>query len=139
MGSVSVSSCRCCMYVSCVHAVAVLNAELCMTSFLLFHPIPCPHPSSPHLVIAFTLEKTHVSLFLLSHTHIDYHRMSIPLEPLTDRLPPLPINLTLAPTVNSICIFLIVLVNSSCEHILFSLIYAKTIHRFSHVRSYKDY
>ena len=31
MGSVSVSSCRCCMFVSCVHPVAVLNAALCMT------------------------------------------------------------------------------------------------------------
>ena len=27
MGSVSVSSCRCCMFVSCVHPVAVLNAD----------------------------------------------------------------------------------------------------------------
>ena len=26
VGSVSVSSCRCCMFVSCVHSVAVLNA-----------------------------------------------------------------------------------------------------------------
>ena len=26
MGSVSVSSCRCCKFVSCVHPVAVLNA-----------------------------------------------------------------------------------------------------------------
>ena len=26
MGSVSVSSCRCCMFVSCVHPVAVFNA-----------------------------------------------------------------------------------------------------------------
>ena len=31
MGSVSVSSCRCCMSVSCVHPVAVLNAAFCMT------------------------------------------------------------------------------------------------------------
>ena len=30
-GSVSVSSCRCCMFVSCVHPVAVLNAAFCMT------------------------------------------------------------------------------------------------------------
>ena len=30
MGSVSVSSCRCCMFVSCVHPV-VLNAAFCMT------------------------------------------------------------------------------------------------------------
>ena len=34
MGSVSVSSCRCCMFVSCVHRVAVLNA-FCMTCSLL--------------------------------------------------------------------------------------------------------
>ena len=30
MGSMSVSSCRWCMFVSRVHPVAVLNAELCM-------------------------------------------------------------------------------------------------------------
>ena len=35
MGSVSVSSCRCCMFVSCVHPVAVLNTALCMTCSLL--------------------------------------------------------------------------------------------------------
>ena len=35
MGSMSVSSCRCCMCVSCVHPVAVLNAELCMTCSLV--------------------------------------------------------------------------------------------------------
>ena len=35
MGSVSVSSCRCCMCVSCVHPVAVLNAAFCMTFSLL--------------------------------------------------------------------------------------------------------
>ena len=27
MGSMSVSSCRCCRFVSCVHPVAVLNSE----------------------------------------------------------------------------------------------------------------
>ena len=31
MGSVSVSSCRCFIFVSCVHPVAVLNAAFCMT------------------------------------------------------------------------------------------------------------
>ena len=31
MGSVSVLSCRCCMFVSCVHPVAVLNVVFCMT------------------------------------------------------------------------------------------------------------
>ena len=35
MGSVSVLSCRCCMFVSCVHHVAVLNAAFCMTCSLL--------------------------------------------------------------------------------------------------------
>ena len=35
MGSVSVSSCRCCMFVSCVHPVAVINAVCCMTCSLL--------------------------------------------------------------------------------------------------------
>ena len=35
MGSVSVSSCRCCMFMSCVHPVAVLNAAFCMTCSLL--------------------------------------------------------------------------------------------------------
>ena len=35
MGSVSVSSCRCCMFVSCVHHVAVLNAACSMTCSLL--------------------------------------------------------------------------------------------------------
>ena len=35
MRSVSVSSCICCMFVSCVHPVAVLNAAFCMTCSLL--------------------------------------------------------------------------------------------------------
>ena len=35
MGSVSVLSCRCCMFGSCVHPVAVLNAAFCMTCSLL--------------------------------------------------------------------------------------------------------
>ena len=35
MGSVSVSSCRCCMFVSCVHPVAILNAAFGMTCSLL--------------------------------------------------------------------------------------------------------
>ena len=35
MGSVSVSSCRCCMFVSCVPPVAVLNAAFSMTCSLL--------------------------------------------------------------------------------------------------------
>ena len=35
MGSMSVSSCRYCMFVSCVYLVAVLNAAFCMTCSLL--------------------------------------------------------------------------------------------------------
>ena len=35
VGSVSVSSCRCCMFVPCVHPVAVFNAAFCMTCSLL--------------------------------------------------------------------------------------------------------
>ena len=35
MGSMSVSSCRCCMFVACVHPVTVLNSAFCMTCSLL--------------------------------------------------------------------------------------------------------
>ena len=35
MGSMSVLSSRCCMFVSCVHPVAVLIAAFCMTCSLL--------------------------------------------------------------------------------------------------------
>ena len=35
MGSVSVWSCRCCMFVSCVHHVTVFNDAFCMTCSLL--------------------------------------------------------------------------------------------------------
>ena len=35
MGSMGVSSCRSCMFVSCVHPEAVLNAAFCMTCSLL--------------------------------------------------------------------------------------------------------
>ena len=35
MGSMLVSSCMCCMFVSCVHPVTVINAAFCMVSSLL--------------------------------------------------------------------------------------------------------
>ena len=35
MGGMSVSSCRCCMFVSCVHHVTFINAAFCMTCSLL--------------------------------------------------------------------------------------------------------
>ena len=37
MGSMNNSSCRWCMFVSCVHPVAVFNAELCMNDNLTAH------------------------------------------------------------------------------------------------------
>ena len=35
MGSMSLSFCRCCIFVSCVHRVAFLNTALCMNLSLL--------------------------------------------------------------------------------------------------------
>ena len=35
MGSMSASSCRCCIFVSCVNPVVVLNAAFCMICSLL--------------------------------------------------------------------------------------------------------
>ena len=35
MGSVNVSSCICCMFMSCVHHMTVLNTAFCMTCSLL--------------------------------------------------------------------------------------------------------
>ena len=35
MGSMSVLLCRCCMFVSCVHPMVVLNVAFCMTCSLL--------------------------------------------------------------------------------------------------------
>ena len=35
MRSMSVSTCRCCMFVSCVHPVAVLNAAFCIICSVL--------------------------------------------------------------------------------------------------------
>ena len=45
MGSVSVSSCRCCMFVSCVHPVAVLN-DLQFVNAGCCCCLPRPGPSS---------------------------------------------------------------------------------------------
>ena len=51
MGSMSVSSCRCCMFVYCVYPVTVLNAAFCMTCSSLMlvedaggdHSMPLPY------------------------------------------------------------------------------------------------
>ena len=43
MRSMSLSSCRCCMFVSCVHPVAVLNAAFCMTCSLLMRMQEADH------------------------------------------------------------------------------------------------
>ena len=65
MVSVSVSSCICCLFVSCVHSVAVLNAVFCMTCSLLMlvedakgdhihTPQPHQHCRHPHTLTAHT-------------------------------------------------------------------------------------
>ena len=51
MGSISVSSCRCCMFVSCVHPVVVLNAAFCMTYSLL---MPFEDARGYHMVEAYS-------------------------------------------------------------------------------------
>ena len=51
MGSMSVSSCRCCMFVSCMHPVAVLNAAFCMTFSLL---MLVEHARSDHMEEAYS-------------------------------------------------------------------------------------
>ena len=50
MGSVSVSSCRCCIFVSCRHPVPVLNAAFCMTFSLLMvvDDARCDHMEEAH-------------------------------------------------------------------------------------------
>ena len=40
-GKYDVSSCRCCMFVSCVHSVAVLNAVFCVIRPLLVLRFVC--------------------------------------------------------------------------------------------------
>ena len=51
MGSVSVSSCRCCRFVSCVHPVAVLSAAFCMTCSLV---ILVEHARDDHMEDAYS-------------------------------------------------------------------------------------
>ena len=58
MGSVSVSSCRCCMFVSCVHLVAVLNAAFCKVCFYI-------HEQSVDIK-GYTYDSTH-----LQHCYMD--------------------------------------------------------------------
>ena len=48
MGSVIVSSCSCCMFVSCVHPVSVLNATFCMTCSLLVKDAIGDHTEEAH-------------------------------------------------------------------------------------------
>ena len=56
MGSMSVSSCICCMFVSCVYPVTVLYAAFCMTCSLLIlvEDAICPHYSRVGLITAFS-------------------------------------------------------------------------------------
>ena len=48
MGSVIVSSCSCCMFVSCVHPVSVLNGAFCMTCCLLVKDAIDDHTEETH-------------------------------------------------------------------------------------------
>ena len=61
MGSVSVSSCRCCMFVSCVHPVAVLNAAFCMTCSLLMLVEDTIYSSIPTGKLAFDISTKVIS------------------------------------------------------------------------------
>ena len=51
MESMSVSSCRCCMFVSCVHPVAIPNAAFCITCSLLMlvEDAKGDHTASQHI------------------------------------------------------------------------------------------
>ena len=51
MGSMSVLSCRCCMFVSRVHPVAVLNNAICMDCSLL---VPVEDERGDHMEEAYS-------------------------------------------------------------------------------------
>ena len=67
MGSVSVSSCRCCMFVSCVHPVAVHNVAFCMTCSLLMlvEDARCDHMVSVMLYPCIECVALSMDLFVL--------------------------------------------------------------------------
>ena len=99
---------------------------------LLLRPLFFPsHPAHPMSSSIFSspchsiyTQKVHGSLFLLSHTHRDHHHISISLEPLTGRQPPLTINLTLTPTL-PFAYFSFFWLILHVYILLFSLIYAE--------------
>ena len=77
MANMSVSSCRCCMFVSCVHLVAVLNAAFCVTCSLLMlvedargDLLETPHPRTTK-----QLTRTYNTAYSTSRT---YHTQSSP-------------------------------------------------------------
>ena len=63
MGSVSASSCRCCMFVSCVHPMAVLNVAFCMTCSLL---MLVEDARGDHMEEAYCLVDSHECLLLFT-------------------------------------------------------------------------
>ena len=92
MGSVSVSSCRCCMFVSCVLPMAVLNAAFCMTCSLLrgnnkILRTPPPHISSseetspPHSSHPCPTQNKQISLPQIIHTQSRHQITSITTMP----------------------------------------------------------
>ena len=64
MGSMSVSSCRRCMFVSCVHLVAVLNAVFYMTYSLL---MLVEDARGDHIEKAYSSAGLMTASFCLSH------------------------------------------------------------------------
>ena len=66
MGSMSVSSCRCFKFVSCVHPVAVLIAEFCMTSSLLMLVVDA---SGDHMEKCHRMHTRHCHRMHTRHKH----------------------------------------------------------------------
>ena len=61
MGSMSVSSCRCCMFVSCGHPVAVHNDAFCMTCSLL---MLVEDARGDHMEKAYSLARLMTALYI---------------------------------------------------------------------------
>ena len=64
MGSVSVSACRCWMFVSCMHHVAVLNAAFCMSCSLL---VLVEDAKGNHMEEAYTRAGLITALYVAMH------------------------------------------------------------------------
>ena len=75
MGSMSVSSCRCCIFVTCMHPVAVLNAAFCMT-FSLFMLVE--DASGDHMEEAYSRAGLMTALYVdMSGSFCLHHRVAV--------------------------------------------------------------